>query len=71
MENLRRSITADCVEKAKQNVERVRETGRKQTAIFVRNWLAKSFTDGKDYQVVVRFRDEVEPKGGGNKIKSE
>jgi hypothetical protein len=71
MENLRRSITSYCQNKAKENVDRVRETGREQTAVFVRNWLAKSFTDGKDYQVIVRFRDEVPPKGSGANLKTE
>jgi hypothetical protein len=71
MENLRRSITSQCQDKAKENIGKVRETGREQTAIFVRNWLAKSFTDGKDYKVVVRFRDETGTEDGGVKLKTE
>ena len=58
MENLRSSITAMTYRKAQANIELVRETGRKQTELFVENWLAKSFTDGKNYPVKVRFRKE-------------
>jgi hypothetical protein len=58
MENLRSSMTWMCYQKAKTNVELVRETGRKQTETFVENWLAKSFADGKKYPVKVRFRNE-------------
>jgi hypothetical protein len=58
MENLRSSMTWMCYEKARSNIELVRETGRKQTESFVENWLAKSFADGKKYPVKVRFRNE-------------
>jgi hypothetical protein len=58
MENLRSSMTWMCYQKAKTNVELVRETGRKQTEAFVENWLAKSFADGKKYPVKVLFRNE-------------
>ena len=58
MENLRNSMTLMCYQKARTNIELVRETGRKQTENFVENWLAKSFSDGKRYPVKVRFRNE-------------
>jgi len=58
MENLRSSMTWMCYQKARSNIELVRETGRKQTETFVENWLAKSFADGKKYPVKVRFRNE-------------
>ena len=58
MDNLRSSMTWMCYEKARSNIELVRETGRKQTETFVENWLAKSFADGKKYPVKVRFRNE-------------
>jgi hypothetical protein len=67
-ENLRSSITSVCYQKAKENVESVRETGRKQTELFVQNWLAKAFTDGKQYPVTVRFRSETHPRPGGATI---
>src|SRR5581483_1801985 len=72
MENLRSSMTWMCYQKAKANIELVRETGRKQTESFVENWLAKSFADGKKYPVKVRFRNEksasapVTPANGDN-----
>jgi hypothetical protein len=58
MENLRSSMTSMCYNKARSNIELVRETGRKQTESFVENWVAKSFADGKNYPVKVRFRNE-------------
>ena len=58
IENLRSSMTWMCYEKARSNIQLVRETGRKQTESFVENWLAKSFADGKKYPVKVRFRSE-------------
>lgn len=61
MENLRSSMTWMCYQKARSNVELVRETGRKQTESFVENWLSKSFADGKKYPVKVRFRNEKLP----------
>ena len=58
-ENLKSSITSMTLQKARSNVELVRETGRHQTEEFVRNWLARSFTDGTNYSVTVRFRKEL------------
>jgi hypothetical protein len=67
MENLRSSMTLLCYQKARTNIELVRETGRKQTETFVENWLAKSFADGKKYPVKVRFRNEKSaPNGATN-----
>jgi len=70
-ENLRSSITSVCYKKAKENIDSVRETGRKQTEIFVQNWLAKSFAYGKRYPVTVRFRSETRPNSGGPALKQE
>ena len=47
--------------RAKENIQLVRENGRKQTADFVEKWLSKSFTDGKQYPVKVYFPDETLP----------
>jgi hypothetical protein len=59
MEALKNSITWMAHEKARTNVNLVRETSRMQTQKFVQNWLAKAFSDGKNYPVAVRFRSEV------------
>lgn len=58
LENLRSSMTSLCYLKARTNIDLVRETGRRQTEAFVQNWLAKSFADGRNYPVKVRFRSE-------------
>jgi len=57
-DNLKKSITGLVVLRAKDNIQLVRESGRKQTADFVEKWLSKSFTDGKQYPVKVFFPDE-------------
>ncbi len=59
IEGLKNSITWMTYKKARDNIELVRETGRRQTETFVQNWLAKSFPDGTNYPVTVRFRNEV------------
>jgi hypothetical protein len=69
MENLKGSITSLSYTKARQNISLVRDTSRHQTEQFVQNWLAKNFSDGKNYPVKVIFRKElgtntvVPPKG--------
>jgi hypothetical protein len=70
-ENLRGSITSACYSRAAENIAQVRETGRKQTELFVQNWVARSFTDGKQYPVTVCFRDEMQTNTGAVKLKSE
>jgi hypothetical protein len=67
-ESLKQSITGLIVLRAKENIQLIRETGRKQTADFVEKWLSKSFTDGKQYPVKVYFPDEPLP-GGANILK--
>ena len=62
-ENLKRSITSLVTLRAKDNVPLVRETARKEIAEFVDNWLARSFTDGKNYHVKVYFPGEKPPEG--------
>jgi hypothetical protein len=56
---LKGSITSMAHQKARTNIELVRETSRKQTELFVQNWLSKSFADGHKYPVTVQFRSEV------------
>ena len=62
-ENLKRSITSLVTLRAKDNVPLVRETGRKEIGEFVETWLARSFTDGKNYHVKVYFPGEKPPEG--------
>jgi hypothetical protein len=71
LENLRGSITSACLHRAAENVQQVREAGRKQTELFVQNWLARSFADGKQYPVAVRFRDEIQTNTGPAKLTTE
>jgi hypothetical protein len=59
MDALKSSITSMAHQKARTNVELVRETSRKQTEMFVQNWLSKSFADGHKYPVSVQFRSEI------------
>ena len=68
MEGLKRSITWMASQKAR-DMGLVRETGRKQTEAFVRTWLARSFADGKNYPVTVRFRNEIQAVGPGPILK--
>lgn len=60
-ENLKKSITSLATLKAKENIQLVRENGRRQTTEFVERWLMKSFADGKQYSVKVFFPDEKRP----------
>ncbi len=63
LENLKKSLTSLAVLKAKDNIPLVRETCRRQTTLFVENWLAKSFTDGGRFAVKVHFPGEPFPIG--------
>jgi len=61
MENLKSSITYLSIERAKTNIDLAREKARKEVEGFVENWLSRSFADGKQYPVKVRFRSESAP----------
>lgn len=61
LENLKGSISSLVILRAKENIPLVRETGRRQTAEFVEKWLARSFSDGKNYPVKVYFPGESPP----------
>jgi hypothetical protein len=63
LEGLKSSITSMTYQKAAANIGLVRETGRRQTEMFVQNWLARSFADGRKYAVSVRFRGEAQTNG--------
>lgn len=58
LENLKQSISSLAVLKAKDNIPLVRENCRQQTTLFVERWLAKSFSDGKQFAVKVHFPGE-------------
>jgi hypothetical protein len=66
---LKEGLTRMSMERARDNLELVRELGRKQTAQFVSAWLIHAFGDGGDYAVEVRFADE-EPglSGPGSRL---
>jgi hypothetical protein len=57
-DNLQQSISSLVVLRARDSLPLVREIGRKQTQDFVERWLARSFTDGKNYAVKVIFPGE-------------
>ena len=61
MEGLKESITQLARQKALENVNLVRETGRRQTSEFVEKWLGRQFSDGKNYPVKVYFIGEPLP----------
>ncbi len=66
VENLKSTITGLSIKKAETNIGLVRETGRRQTELFVENWLSRSFADGRKYPVKVRFRNETHPNGAAS-----
>jgi len=61
VENLKKTVTYLANVRASENIPLIRETGRKQTAEFVEEWLMRAFTDGKEYPVKVYFPDERPP----------
>ncbi len=62
-ENLKRSITSLATLRAKDNLPLARQTGREKVAEFVENWMARAFTDSKNYHVKVYFPGEKAPDG--------
>ena len=48
-------------QRAREHLEVVRETGRKTTEEFVRNFLISSYDDAAGYAINVRFADEPPP----------
>ncbi len=61
MAGLKESITQLARQKAFENINLVRETGRRQTGEFVEKWLSRQFSDGKSYPVKVYFAGEPLP----------
>ena len=60
LERLRHGITQMTRQRAKDNEPLVREIARRQTAEFVRTWIAGRFVDGEKFSVEVVFEDEVD-----------
>lgn len=58
VEALRTGLTEMSAERIRDHLPMVREIGREESARFVSNWLVQSFSDGTEYEVVVRFQDE-------------
>ncbi len=59
LSRLRAGITEMAQQRARDNVDLVRELGRRKTEEFVENWLARSFADGDQYHARVIFADEL------------
>lgn len=69
--NLRNGLMEMSRQRAEQNIDLIRELGRRKTQEFVENWLAHTFDDGRSYGVEIRFADEsvptVPPENPGNR----
>lgn len=61
-ENLKKTVSSLAKLRAKENIPLVRENARRQTEEFVQNWLARSFTDGRNHPIKVIFPDEKKPE---------
>jgi hypothetical protein len=59
LEKLKRGLMRMSRRRARENIDLVRELGRRKTEEFVQNWLVQTFSDGSSYHVEVRFADEV------------
>jgi hypothetical protein len=58
LEKLRNGLMRMSRQRARHNIELIREMGRRKTEEFVHNWLTHTFSDGDVYHVEVRFVDE-------------
>lgn len=59
LEQLKQGLSVMSERRARKHVDLVREVGRTKVRQFVERWLAGSFGDAEQYQVVVRFADEA------------
>lgn len=64
LQQLKRGLTEMSKARAREQVEIVREIGRRKTEEFVANWLLRAFDDAEDYTVEVVFPDETGEDGG-------
>jgi hypothetical protein len=62
LDRLRAQLTALTLQRARQQLPLVRETGRRSVEAFVETWLVQRFADGDDYRARVRFADEPTPE---------
>lgn len=62
LDRLRAELTALTLQRARQQLPLVRETGRRSVEAFVETWLVQRFADGDDYRARVRFADEPTPE---------
>lgn len=60
-DNLKKSLTSLAHLRAREHVQLIRETGRRQVTEFAETWLANNFADGRKYPVKVFFPGEVTP----------
>jgi hypothetical protein len=58
LEKLRNGLMRMSRQRARHNIELIREMGRRKTEEFVQNWLAHTFSDADVYHVDIRFADE-------------
>ena len=58
LERLKGQLTSMAKRRALEQIDLVREIGRKETREFVEEWLADGFSDGARYRVRVRFASE-------------
>jgi hypothetical protein len=66
---LKAGITSMAELRAAENVALVRELGRRKTAGFVEQWLARGFSDADEHAVIVVFADELpEPAPGSVRV---
>lgn len=61
LQALKSALTEMSIRRAEELRPAVRETGRRRTEHFVSTWLVRSFADGGDFRVRVRFADEPIP----------
>ena len=60
LEALRRHLTDLARQRATDNIDLVRDTGRRQVEEFVRAWLAHDYEESKRLRIDVRFADEAQ-----------
>lgn len=58
LERLKEQLTAMSKQRAMEQIDLVREIGRRETREFVEEWLVAGFSDGSLYRVRVQFGDE-------------
>jgi len=71
MEKLRAVLTDLARERARDNVELVREVGRRRVEQFIRTWLGSEFPDSERLRIDVRFAGEDPPPSSRLQIEGE